>query len=81
MTKGEEDFIEEYARKLLIEWCVQTIATGSIGDSGYAGGYRVPEPISTLCITLAQQKGWIGKTDSPKVLAKGFATAAAFLRR
>lgn len=81
MTKAEEDFVEQFARVLLVQWCVQTLASGQIVIECNAGGYQVPQPVANLCLAFAAEKGWIGKSEPKKVLAKGFATAAAFLRR
>ena len=82
MTKAEEDFIEQFARTLLVQWCAQTLSSsGGIHDFQDGGGYTVPATTAKLCMDLAQEKGWVGKSEPKKVLAKGFSTAAAFLRR
>jgi hypothetical protein len=80
MLQSEEDFIEQYARTLLVEWCVQTLTTtGHIHD--VRGPRQVPLTVADLCLGHARSKGWVSKSDPPKVLAKGFSTAAAFLKR
>ena len=82
MSKAEEDFIEQFARVLLVQWCAQTLSTtGAITNSQDAGGYNVPPATAKLCMDFASEKGWVGKSEPKKVLAKGFSTAAAFLRR
>lgn len=82
MTKAEEDFIEQYARILLVQWCAQCLSSsGHITGVRDAGGYDVPATTAQLCMDLALEKGWVGKSEPKKVLAKGFSTAAAFLRR
>jgi hypothetical protein len=80
-SKAEEDFVEQFARVLLLSWCCQTLADGCVADIQDAGGYRVPERVAKLCFEHAQEAGWVGKSSPKKVLAKGFSTAAAFLRR
>jgi hypothetical protein len=83
MAKAEDDFIEQFARVLLVQWCVQTLSTSTVGISNPrdAGGYDVSQAMAKLCMDLASEKGWVGKSEPKKVLAKGFSTAAAFLRR
>lgn len=81
MTKSEEDFIEQFARVLLVQWCAQSLSSGHVTDFNDAGGYQVARGMGDACLAHAEEKGWIGKTTPKKVLAKGFATAAAFLRR
>lgn len=81
MTKAEEDFIEQYTRVLLVQWCTQTIAAGVISDAADAGTHKVRLPVAEICLAHAIEKGWVGKAESKKVLAKGFAVAAAFLKR
>lgn len=82
MTQGEEDFVEQYARVLLVEWCCQQLTTGHITSTRCADG---PDPrseaVAKLCLDFALTKGWVGKSEPKKVLAKGFSTAAAFLKR
>lgn len=81
MTKSEEDFIEQFARVLLVQWCAQSLANGQVTNFYSAGGYQVPSVMGDLCMAHAEEKGWLGKATPKKVLAKGFTTAAAFLRR
>lgn len=80
-TQSESDFIEQFARVLLVQWCCQVIDSGGITEARDAGGHLVSQKVADACITHALEKGWVGKTEPRKVLAKGFATAAAFLKR
>ena len=81
MLQSEEDFIEQYARVLLTQWCLTTLDAGSIINVSHAGGYHVSQKVTDLCVAFAEKKGWISKSEPRKVLAKGYATAAAFLKR
>jgi hypothetical protein len=82
MLQAEEDFIEQFARVLLVQWCIDSISMGHLQtDDSIVGDYRITPKIQELCLEHAVAKGWIGKTTPKKVLAKGFSTAAAFLKR
>lgn len=80
-TQAEQDFIEQYARVYLVDWCCQTLTYGSIESPTEAGPTESQKQMATICLTLAEEKGWVGKSKPKKVLAKGYATAAAFLKR
>lgn len=69
MTQAEQDFLEQLTRKKLVDWCEQTLVQGSF----------VGEP--AICLELAVGKGWVSKNEPRRVLAKGFTTAEAFLKR
>ena len=81
LSKTETDFIEQYARIHLVEWCCQCIEHGAIMDVGAAGETKAQKAITSKCLEFALEKGWVGKSEPRKVLAKGFSTAAAFLKR
>ena len=70
MTQAESDFVEEYARSLLVTWadrCVRGSALDLDADSPY--------------VKCALDKGWLTKSNPPRVSAKGFTAAASFLKR
>jgi len=71
-SKAELDFIKESARTYLVSWADKQIRRG-----------QMPQEFANADVFLefAQSKGWVSKTEPFKVLAKGFQTAAAFLRR
>lgn len=76
MTGSESDFVEEKARELLVGWADHQIRFGNLS--------RPPQALMMVdpYLSAAVGKGWVSaKGDSPKVLAKGFAAAAAYLRR
>jgi hypothetical protein len=76
-TKAEENFIDQYTRKLLVEWAKQTIAFGSINEPT-----KSDEKTGMLIyFEHAKSKGWVGKSIPHRLTAKGFASAAAFLKR
>ncbi len=72
MTKSELNFIDQLARKLLVELATAHITTG-LKPSDLK---PVPEIILSHMIT----KGWLSKKRD-RLLARGFSTAAAFLKR
>ena len=69
-TKAELDFIQEYTRQLLVEWAHQQVngKVPAILDE--------QEPYAEFAIS----KKWLS-SDKSRILATGFNTAAAFLRR
>ena len=73
---AEQGFIDQYTRKLMVEWARHTVVRGTIIAGAGA------EFMTTLGVfrDYALQKKWLVK-DGSRVSAKGFATAAAFLRR
>jgi len=74
MTESELDFVEERARELLVGWADHQVRFGSLN----ATTPLLVEPY----LAAAVAKGWVSvKGEHPKVLAKGFAAAAAYLRR
>jgi len=73
MTKTEQAFVNEMTRVLLVGWCQRQIEVGPLQLPDETHG---PNPF----VTHAIEKGWLSK-DKNKVLAVGFTTAAAFLRR
>lgn len=73
-TGAESDFIEEKARELLVGWADHQIRFKALDSNAP----MVVEPY----LSAAVDKGWVSvKGDVPKVLAKGFAAAASYLRR
>jgi len=71
-TKAELDFIKESARTYLVSWADKQMRIG-----------QMPQEMGNAQVFLefAQSKGWVSKKEPLKVLATGFNTAAAFLRR
>jgi hypothetical protein len=69
-TQGQKDFIDQMTRKLMVDLCHQSIINGHLPD------IQEPDPY----IDHALSKGWISK-DRSKVLASGWSTATAFLKR
>lgn len=74
VTGSQEDFVEEKARELLVGWADHQVRFGSLSSATP----MLVEPY----MSAAVGKGWVSvKGDGPRVLAKGFAAAAAYLRR
>jgi hypothetical protein len=73
VSGAQEDFIEEKARELLVSWAEHQVRLGTLNQA-----VLLVEPY----LSAAVGKGWISvKGGTPKVLAKGFSAAAAYLRR
>lgn len=73
VSGAQEDFIEEKTRELLVSWAEHQVRLGSLNQA-----VLLVEPY----LSAAVRKGWVSvKGDAPKVLAKGFSAAAAYLRR
>tara|TARA_Y100000310_G_scaffold321160_1_gene378446 strand:- start:219 stop:425 length:207 start_codon:yes stop_codon:yes gene_type:complete len=68
MTKGEEAFIDQYTRKLLVGWA----------DLGVQGEAIPNRPCHYF--NHARKKGWVSK-KSHTLTAKGYQVAASFLKR
>ena len=76
-TKSEEAFIDQYTRKMMVEWAKQSIAFGAINEP-------TPADINsglTIYFDLALAKGWVSKRTPHRLTAKGFQVAASFLKR
>lgn len=70
-TKGQEDFVCEYVRSLLVGWADESIRTGKTEFDG----------VSAIYVDYAQKKGWLSKREPLKLLTGGFSAAASYLRR
>lgn len=77
-TQGQKDFIDQMTRKLLVEWCDTSLRHcqgGPLRICEAEGIYR----------DYAVEKKWLskkeGSTGENKILAMGWATAKAFLKR
>jgi len=71
-SKGEQDFITERTRSLLVRWGDQCVLDGMIPES------EVQK--HGLYLDRAREKGWVSKRGLV-LTGKGFAAAASFLRR
>jgi len=73
-TASEQDYIEEMARHMLTHvWAKEQVQRGSLA------AITLEEPFAAAAV----EKGWISlkSVSLPRVLAKGFSAAAAYLRR
>lgn len=69
-TQAEKDFIDRWARLLLVKWAEFQVRTD----------LAMPiVPREQVYIDHARAKGWISK-DGSRVLAKGFAVATSCLK-
>ena len=93
-TKAEENFIDQYTRTLLVQWANYSVTsglppeneTGARLDLGMVDTTAPQQPrgflrTPSIYVLHAQEKGWLSKKEPLTVLAKGYDTAAAFLRR
>lgn len=72
-SKGEMAFIDQMTRKLLVGWAHHMVQhpEGSLPLNNVAIPYQ----------SHALKKGWLTKREPHKLTAKGFQTAASFLKR
>lgn len=70
----EQDFIDQMARKLMVEVCDRVVTFPDAPKSNWH--MELPEPYFTYAIS----KKWIS-ADGSKVLSAGWDTAARFLKR
>lgn len=71
-SKGEESFIHEYTRNLLIQWADHCIRFGSLP----ARTDSASDKAAQVYLDHAISKGWVTK-DGTKLTSAGFASAAA----
>jgi len=83
-SKAEEAFIDQYTRKLMVDWAAHMIlySDGSIVKEAVQDDLH-PEVRYDLnpYIDHALAKGWLTKREPHRLTAKGFGVAAAFLKR
>ena len=73
MTKAEQDFIDQYTRSLLVKWANVSIQEGHLPEQF--------DRASNVYVEHALERGWLTKATPRRLTAKGYAVAAAFLRR
>lgn len=72
-TKSEEAFIDQYTRKLTVEWAHHMVQ--------YPGGSDPLKGVDVAYQSHALKKGWLTKREPHTLTAKGFGVAASFLKR
>jgi len=70
MTDREKEFLDQMARKKMVEWCDMEIRIGSLKMEATDNPYFLH----------AISKGWVSK-DGSRVLSAGWQTATRFLKR
>lgn len=72
-TKGQEAFVEQMTRKLLVEWCAMALRQGTVPE----------DPSVSVYLAHAVAKKWISAPQggSYRILSTGWDTAARFLKR
>ena len=79
-TKAEETFIDQYTRSILVKWGDHLLRPGHHLDvSGYGSpSHQIHEQ---PYLDHALKKGWVTKKEPRRLTAKGWQTAARFLKR
>lgn len=72
-TKGEMNFVDQFTRRLMVDWANTCIQSGELP----LRWFETNHPYSDHAL----EKGWVGKREPRKLTSKGWATAAAFLKR
>ena len=82
MTKGEELFIDQMARKKMVDWCSWAIEKPTAYSREL--GICIPESDAPYR-DFAVSKKWLspkyGPTGANKILSAGWETASRFLKR
>jgi hypothetical protein len=71
LTSGEAKFLDQYTRKLMVQWCHEALVSDSPP--------KIP-PEYKVYRDYAITKKWLSSKDG-SILSAGWATAAAFLKR
>ena len=80
MTKAQQTFIDQYTRRLLIDWAHHQVSAGFNLEALEACGPQQCGHGYDVYIEYAKHKGWVSK-DGKRVLAKGFSVAASAVKR
>ena len=75
-SKGEENFIDQYTRKLMVDWAYTLVSTPM--DENPLRTITLGRPVF---VEHALKKGWLTKREPRRLTAKGFQVAASFLKR
>jgi len=78
-TKAELDFIAQQTRVHLVSWADHEVSFGSVPHE-ISGEADCPDRLQTY-LEYALDKGWLTKRVPRRLTAKGWSTAAAFLKR
>ena len=81
-TAGQAKFIDQYTRKLMVQWCHETLQMNR-SLVARPGGLQAPAfglDRDNVYVQYAISKKWVSAKDD-KILSAGWATAAAFLKR
>jgi len=79
MTKNEAMFLDQYTRKLMVEFCKSQMTH----EDPFKGvpGWMSREKAEQIFVDYAVSKKWLSVKEPRRVLAAGWATAARFLKR
>ncbi len=80
-TKAEETFIDQYTRSILVQWGKRLLQENN-GQLRVGGVVVEPNLIHEQpYLDHALKKGWVTKKEPRRLTAKGWQTAASFLKR
>jgi len=84
-NQAAQEFINEYTRQLLVGWADHCLRHGSLPqeNSLLPQHAAMAKDLSAhaIYVAYAQEKGWLSKKDPMTVLAAGYKSAGAYLRR
>ena len=74
LNSSQLDFLKERTRQKMVEWAEEELLSGESPP-------EVLQENPSIFVQYAMEKGWVSKRTPRKLLAGGWKTAAAFLRR
>lgn len=76
-SPSEAKFIDQYTRKLMVDWALVCVGQGSLPEDVFSEEKALTNPY----VAHAFKKGWVTKRLPRKLTSSGFDVAAAFLKR
>ena len=83
LTKGQEEFVDQMTRKLMVDWCLDALTSGStdIPDDYFAHLALKKKWIAAAPVDVSVSALSLGKPITVRILSAGWDTAARFLKR
>lgn len=79
-SAGEQEFINQKTRELMVTWCDGSVILGGITHLALVRDSTFPVQPLQPYVDFAISKKWIS-ADGKKILSAGWDTAARFLKR
>ena len=76
-SKHELNFIDQYARKLCVDWARAQVRDGHLPDEEFSDEAIAKCPYKSHAL----RKGWLGKRMPRKLTASGLGRAVAWLKK